>query len=712
VEVLVVGVRTTGRWLATGMAASAIALVLAVSGTAAAAAVGTGATGPVPRASLGTPGMLPASAEAGSAGVLAVLPELYGVSCPSATWCMAVGWSDAGFTGASGIWDGHGWKWLPDPAPSGKLAVFKLSSVSCVSPVHCVAVGYGPYGIPVGVLWNGRAWTFMPWIANRRTISTNAVSCVTATYCVVAGDANFTDRSGAALLWNGTSWRRLGPALPAGADSIDFSSISCVSTTACLAVGSYQIGTAAYPVAESWNGSTWTIYSVPLGIVSLVSVSCPKADLCLADGTGDVTGHAQEPATVRWNGSRLTALATPSPGGLLPALSGISCASAASCVAVGITNVDAPFAEQWTAKAGWALLHVPALAGLFAVSCPKPTACLATGDYFNAEFWGDATVLSWDGSTWHVIRQDRTDVLDGVSCPDRSACLATGVYLSTSDGVAALAEAWNGRGWRQASPPDVPGGTASVSCVTRTFCMAAGYSGAALWNGRKWSPAGQPDGDFGAVSCVTTRFCMDTNGATYAVWRGQAWRDIPPTGGTDADFGIGGTSCASSTLCLGFGTYFDSDGNPDGAFVDRWNGRTWQLASIPAIASAQIYALSCARGSWCIAIGINDGQPITLRLSAGKWLITNMPALPDATDYATMSCASASMCMAISGNVSALWNGRNWRLGKVADVPGELFGISCTGPAFCMATGQRAGLLSLTERWNGHDWKALTEPNP
>ncbi len=700
------GVRAMGRWLLGGVTVSVAGLMLAVGGAGAVASA-EAAPGPRAGAEVTRPGVPAKIASARSDGTLPDLPELYGVSCPSASWCMAVGRTDGGgLAGVSGIWDGHGWQWLPDPAPSGKLAVFDLTSVSCVSQTSCVAIGSGPFGVPVGIRWNGKSWAFMPWIANRRSGSENAVSCVTATYCVVAGSVDLAHVSAAALLWNGTSWQRLGAALPAGANSISFSSVSCTSKTACVAVGTYRIGTASNPVAESWNGSTWTSYPVPLNIQTLTSVSCPQAGLCLATGTKFITGPGFEPATARWNGTRLTELTTPSPGGLLPGLNGISCGSPVSCIAVGATNVSEPFTEKWTAGAGWKLLSTPAHSSLFAVSCPQATACLATGDYFDADFWADATAMSWNGGTWKVIRQVRSDVLASVSCPDNSACLSAGVYLSTSDAPATLAQAWNGREWRSVNPAGAPGGAASVSCVTRSFCVAATEGGTVSWNGTRWSALSQAGGGFSEVSCVTTRFCQDTNGSTYAVWRGQNWRDVPaPASSGEAQ--ILGVSCASTTLCLGYGSYYDSDGNQDGGFLDQWNGSRWRLAGLPSADTSDLDALSCAHGSWCLAIGSN----VALRLSSGKWLVTEA-SLPDAVDYVTLSCASASMCMAISGNQTGLWNGKSWKLAKITRAPGLLFGVSCTGPAFCLAVGQRDGLLSLTERWNGHNWQPLTEPNP
>jgi hypothetical protein len=64
---------------------------------------------------------------------------LYGVSCPTATWCMAVG-----FSGASTLaerWNGTGWTVVPSEN-SGPSEQDNLLAVSCTGTSFCSAVGY------------------------------------------------------------------------------------------------------------------------------------------------------------------------------------------------------------------------------------------------------------------------------------------------------------------------------------------------------------------------------------------------------------------------------------------------------------------------------------------------------------------------------------------------------------------------------------------
>jgi hypothetical protein len=238
--------------------------------------------------------------------------------------------------------------------------------------------------------------------------------------------------------------------------------------------------------------------------------------------------------------------------------------------------------------------------------------------------------------------------------------------------------------------------------------MAVTPGGTLVWNGSKWGSPMPSGVGFSAVTCATAKFCIGAlNGVTYTVWHGQKWHTVSSPNSSDDTNIIEGMSCASAKLCLAFGTSYDTEGNPDGGFLDQWNGSAWKLAGIPATDASALSALSCVHGSWCLALG----SDVVVRFSAGKWLITR-PAQFRAGDYTVLSCASASMCMALDNGETALWNGKTWQLGKVTHDPGELFGLSCTGRSFCLAVGQRSGLLGLSESWNGHSWKVLTQPNP
>lgn len=105
---------------------------------------------------LATPGW------AGSAG-------LGDVSCPTDTFCMAVGtFTDAQDNGhtAAARWDGSGWAVMTTGNFPGQYA--GLSNVSCPSARFCLALGglqsaagSGP-GRPLAERWDGSGWAVLP----------------------------------------------------------------------------------------------------------------------------------------------------------------------------------------------------------------------------------------------------------------------------------------------------------------------------------------------------------------------------------------------------------------------------------------------------------------------------------------------------------------------------------------------------------------------
>jgi hypothetical protein len=87
--------------------------------------------------------------------------ELLGLSCLSATWCMAAG--NIGGAVAVLVYNGRSWSVQHLPAPAKGYADY-LGGVSCVTQKSCVALGdIGPVKKdqldPLGARWQGRAWT-------------------------------------------------------------------------------------------------------------------------------------------------------------------------------------------------------------------------------------------------------------------------------------------------------------------------------------------------------------------------------------------------------------------------------------------------------------------------------------------------------------------------------------------------------------------------
>ena len=92
-------------------------------------------------------------------------------------------------------------------------------------------------------------------------------------------------------------------------------------------------------LVERWNGSTWKIVGSPnpkgATAVSLTGVSCPTAARCVAVGD-QLQTHVVQRVVEMWNGSRWTVVSVPVPKGTKKSdLSGVSCAPSMRCFAVG-----------------------------------------------------------------------------------------------------------------------------------------------------------------------------------------------------------------------------------------------------------------------------------------------------------------------------------------------------------------------------------------
>jgi hypothetical protein len=112
--------------------------------------------------------------------------------------------------------------------------------------------------------------------------------------------------------------------------------VSCVSATACTAVGYHGDRRSTRALVESWNGATWSLVTSPnpgSDDDNLYGVSCPSAAACTAVGKYANPG-VEQTLIESWNGTKWSVTHSPSPG-TRDMLNSVSCASAATCTAAG-----------------------------------------------------------------------------------------------------------------------------------------------------------------------------------------------------------------------------------------------------------------------------------------------------------------------------------------------------------------------------------------
>ena len=135
---------------------------------------------------------------------------------------------------------------------------------------------------------------------------------------------------------------------------------------------------------------------------------------------------------------------------------------------------------------------------------------------------------------------------------------------------------------------------------------------------------------------------------------------------------------------------------------------TWSAAvhpepkGLPAGYSG-IYGVSCPLPSFCAAV---DESGDATFWNGATWS-TPAPASPNGT-LNSVSCTSATFCVALSSQLAVTWNGHSWSapvaVGPAPTGPtGGRYEVSCVSPTFC-ASVNTAGVVSLFDgtTW-GHD---------
>jgi hypothetical protein len=325
-----------------------------------------------------------------------------------------------------------------------------LSPVSCVPGTQfCVVIADDSANIVNGFFIGqaalvstdaGRTWTGYATLPS--TFQVTAVSCVSASVCWASG-TNWQDGPGVAETTDGgQTWTDRTPAAWASATWWP-NAIDCVSATTCWLAGlDWTVGLQNPAMAKTTDGgATWTTLS---NLPTFVS--------------HDQNGTYQ--------------------------LNGISCLSAASCVAVGgLNESDGTATVISTADGGatWTRSDDPTLSrieGLFSVSCLPAaharTTCSAAGTAQQAA--GPVAVLSRDGGvSWGNRQQfDNTGWLNSISCATTENCWAAGSGTTVS--LVGTADA--GKSWASVTS-DTSNQDGSVSCLSVNVCVATTDN--ALW---------------------------------------------------------------------------------------------------------------------------------------------------------------------------------------------------------------------------------------
>ncbi len=374
----------------------------------------------------------------------------------------------------------------------------RLQDISCSSAEDCMATGINGYSglfadvhSTVSAHWDGEEWSVVPLpdleeefgepiesgsLSGPDGNNPGGISCVSPQWCVAVGSAKigevppgdwFAPRYPLVVHWDGSEWSLQKEVTEASLKGNRLADISCLSTSFCVAVGGRWEAGKEFTIALAWDGEEWTPMSTAQapaehnGGAELTGVSCTSATSCIAVGSSYTVieqGAQSYGFAQRWDGEEWTSVTVPKP--------------------------EVP-GDPW--KGRYTALDDVSCTGTDLAS----TRCLAVNEHFT---W------SWDGSQLISLGMEpapsegHTLEIYGVDCTAASACTVVGTECKENKSLTCnarslgpfgapyrpLAVSWDGSEWtpQTTSAPSLPEGKGSafesISCSSPDYCLATG----------------------------------------------------------------------------------------------------------------------------------------------------------------------------------------------------------------------------------------------
>jgi hypothetical protein len=321
-----------------------------------------------------------------------------------------------------------------------------------------------------------RSWTVQLSFAKG---DLTGISCPSVRFCVATDDTHALQTTDSGARW---SVETVAPHYSLGA-------VSCSSTGNCHGIG--DLGGNYWTFMAEVDGSRWVPDSPVLGdigIITVSSLSCPSARLCVGVGGYGMGGNSDHYSV--WTSDNASA-----------------------------SNSGA---STWK-KYRIAFPNLMVTDTLSSVTCPTSTTCYATSNVIDegtAVFKSTNAARTWmrlplgQGSA-QSTKLLRSSYFDAISCPTSASCTIAGtegehlLIIHTSNG---------GERWRWTlKPPDRVNLGASwapdISCATFSTCVIADGR-MALWTtngGVSWTTSSSPRGYLQSLSCPTAQRCYATS---------------------------------------------------------------------------------------------------------------------------------------------------------------------------------------------------------
>jgi hypothetical protein len=313
---------------------------------------------------------------------------LLGISCQSASFCVAVGelgkvvWS-VNPTGGASAWDQatptgeahtdcHAHWSPPCTDPSDRV----IRAVSCPSVQLCIAVtGEGYIYSSTNPAGAADAWQVADVDGNERDTHLLDISCPTTSLCVaVSGEQNTsgkvltsTNPTGGASAWKETQLD----------ESLDLRGVSCGTPTLCVAVARH--GRLLVSTNPTGGAEDWRELGTPGGPGDLQGISCAATVLCVA---GNAAGNLLTSADPTGGLSTWREAS----GDAHVQITDVDCLPTKQCIATSNNGDIITSTDPTVGDGSWSRFNLipyvePAseleepLNGLFGVSCPSSAFC-------------------------------------------------------------------------------------------------------------------------------------------------------------------------------------------------------------------------------------------------------------------------------------------------------------------------------------------------
>jgi hypothetical protein len=561
--------------------------------------------------------------------------SLWGVSCFSASRCVAVGESTSGTTGEILRTADGGAKWVQSRTP----AISYLDAVHCVSAEFCVAVGASIVTTTDGgVHWRSAPLPSGVWYFG-------GVTCTSMSDCLAVGTTTASNPVAitATTTDGGADWIGRGIGQPFVDSSL--AAVSCWTVSDCTAVGSSDNGGLALTSTD--GGDSWTLASLPADFENVSGVSCLSSSDCVAVGTlasyygfltsadGGLTWTSQMADQV--DGAGL----------------GLSCASTTFCATAG-EGTRGSAAVLVTGDGGdtWTSPVIPiGVTFLASISCASAADCMTVGSVYN---WSSTVMATTNGgATWtHDLTPDYVQ-LAAVSCPTSRDCITVGTQLSVGAGgpvggfVSVTTD--GGRVWTTKTTSAMTGRAFfGVSCPTAAECVVVGQTRSDTSDsifvtndfGATWANEGLSEGGLlTAVSCPNATTCFATgSGLLSTTDGGTTWVEQPQPPPHVLLWSI---SCATATACVTVGS-----GDTGEIMITTDGGLLWTTRGVSA-ASFPLTGVSCSSQASCVAVGASGESILSTRDSGKTWAPVSNPF---GYDLDTADCLASGTCFAEGGS--------------------------------------------------------------